>query len=394
MRNTLTSIAATAALAITTSAALGQAIEPALFTISGAGDSLVSWTLLPDGTLVEADRIATGNAPADVALSPDGSLLAVTHGTADEIREELRLYRVNADATVSPILTRFVADSPANVAWVNDNVLAVTETKIGPSSVSTYAFDADTITLDYVDGFASGVFSFSLTAADGTIFVESSFDSPNNAITSRQVAPDGTILGGDDVVIGTGGDFVTDLVATSDGRFVYGPGGISGPSDDLLFGFAAAPDGTLSAVPMSPVLTGTRAPAEVAMSPDDAVLYVTNNGLGSTDGRLVAYAIDPVTGELSPTGNSLVLGDRGDAGAIDTLPGYVFHLDGSGADDTRGLEVIAVGPGGSLASLAVYEASGGFTPDALATWVGIPEPTAGAAGLLAAAGLLGRVRRR
>lgn len=366
-----------------------QSADPTVFTVTTGGDSLVSFTVAPDGTLTQAGLIATGDAPQSISLSPDGSILAVGHGTSSTTVEQLQFFRVNADATFTPLLTTLVPDSPSSVEWLNNNVLAVSQTQIGPSAINTYSFNRQSNTIALVDSFAPGNFAFSMAVGGDLLFTETSFQSPNNSIVNRRFAPDGTLSGGDSERIGTGSDFAVSLAATSDGRFVYGAGGLSGPNDDLIFGFTVDADGTMTSLPA--LNTGTRAPAELALSPDETILYASNNGLSNGTGLVVAYAINPITGELTPTGNFVSVGDRGDANAIDTLPGFVFNLDGSGADNTRGVEVIRVGSDGSLTVFNTFALSNGSTPNALTTWVGVPEPTLAAP--LMMLGLLARRRR-
>ena len=245
---------------ILAAAALGQANDPTVFAVSTSGDNLLSYTVAPDGTLTLASQIATGNAPQSMSLSPDGAILAVGHGTASTTIEEFRLYQVNADASFTPLLNTVVPDSPLDVQWLNNNVLAVTETQIGPSSVSVYNFNRTTNTLSQVDGFAPGNFVASLAVGGDFLFTETSFQTPNNAVFSRRFDANGMLSGGDSTLVGTGNEFVTDLIATSDGRFLFGPGGVSGATDDLLFSFAVDSNGQLTAAPGSPIMTGTRAP--------------------------------------------------------------------------------------------------------------------------------------
>ena len=383
-------LAAAAVLSAATLAA-GQALDPAVFTVSTGGDALYSQVLGDDGTLTNVDRVPTGNAPQSIALSPDGAILAVGHGTQNNVVEELRLYRVNADATFTALTQTLIGDSPLDLAWLNNDVLAATATDFGSSPITTYRYDRAADSIAAVDSFSPGSFAASLAVGGDFLFTETSFQSPNNSVVSRRFDADGNLSGGGSALVGTGSSFATDLAATDDGRFLYGAGGISGPNDDEIYAFEIDPsDGSITAV--QTLFTGRRAPAELALSPDGGTLYASFNGLSNGTGVVVGYAIDPSTGTLSDTGNVAVLGDRGDANAIDALPGFVFNLDGTGADSTRGVEVIEVATDGRLRPLATFGLSDGSTPDALAVWRGIPEPTA-ALSLAVAGGLVLRRRR-
>ena len=385
--------AATAAAAVLSAAALaaGQALDPAVFTVSTGGDALYSQVLGDDGTLTNVDRVPTGNAPQSIALSPDGAILAVGHGTQNDVVEELRLYRVNPDATFTALTQTLIGDSPLDLAWLNNDVLAATATDFGASPITTYRYDRAADSIAAVDSFNPGSFAASLAVGGGFLFTETSFQSPNNSVVSRRFDADGNLSGGGSALVGTGSSFAVDLAATDDGRFLYGAGGISGPNDDEIYAFSVDPsDGSITAI--QTLFTGRRAPAELALSPDGSTLYASFNGTTNGTGVVVGYAVDPMTGELTETGNVAVLGDRGDANAIDALPGFVFNLDGFGADSTRGVEVIEVADDGMIRPLATFALSDGSTPDALAVWRGIPEPTAALS--LAVAGGLALRRRR
>lgn len=368
------------------SAASAQSNTPSVFTLSTGGDFVNSYSVAPDGSLTLAGTAATGDAPQSLALSPDGQVLAVASGTQSNTVEDIFFYQVQSDGSLSFLSNQLVPDSPQGMEWADNNTLVINATQIGPTFVNSYNYDRTLRQLQPRDSFGAGTFAFSSTYANGVYFTETSFQSPANSIVSRLVDSNGQFSGGDEILIGSGSEFVVDLDITSDGRFFYGPGGISGSTSDLLFAFSADANGNMSAV--QTLATGYRAPAEVAISADDSTLFMTNNGTSANSSSLVAFDIDPNTGELTYR-TEFVLGDRGDANEIDTLPGFVFHLDGIGQDDTRGLEVIRINADGTLTGLGTTASQTGNTFNALVTWQPIPEPT-----FVAPLALLGLALRR
>ena len=99
----------------TGSIALAQSIQPAVFVINNVTHNVTSFTVAPTGQLNTVNSFPTGNNPQATSLSPDGRLLAVAHGTQSTTVEELRVYQVNPDATLTQVGQTFVNDSPL---WV------------------------------------------------------------------------------------------------------------------------------------------------------------------------------------------------------------------------------------------------------------------------------------
>src|SRR6188474_1987629 len=121
-------LAAAVVVSASASITVAQSIQPAVFVSNNVGDSVTSFTVNPDGSLNRIAAFPSGDGPQTVSLSPDGRFLAVANGTASTTVEELRIFQVNPDATLTLRLTTTVPDSPLDVQWTSNAHLAVTQT--------------------------------------------------------------------------------------------------------------------------------------------------------------------------------------------------------------------------------------------------------------------------
>jgi len=176
------------------------------------------------------------------------------------------------------------------------------------------------------------------------------------------------------------------LSVTPSGDFLYAA---QAGNTKQLFGFQVAADGSLTAVPGSPV-TGPGGVAGSAVTPNGAFLYVAD----SNAGRLYGYAIDPGTGQLtalagmplsngvygsavvSPAGDLLYVSDSNGrmlayqiaaSGALTPVPGSPFaRLPGTvnglaPAVSPDGLHLYVVNTNTSNISVYDIAASGALT---------------------------------
>ena len=94
---------------------------------------------------------ATGDGPQAISLSDDGRFLAVGHGTVSATTEQLRIFEVNSDASLAPLFTGLVPDSPLDVQWLSQDTLAVTETDFSDSLVRVYKYEEQANLLTEID---------------------------------------------------------------------------------------------------------------------------------------------------------------------------------------------------------------------------------------------------
>jgi len=361
------------------STAFSQAILPTLFAGNNVGDNITSFRVNPDGSLTTIGSFAAGDGPQTISLSPDGKWLAVGHGTASVTTEELRIFQVNADGTLTPRLTTLVPDSPLDVLWTSNSNLCVTKTG-SPSNVQSFIWDPGANTLTSVDTEPTGSFN-SFLLSDGSHLWAN--DSTGSTIRAFSVAPNGLLA----LVEAqpTNPYFAVALGLTRDNRFMYGAGGISGDGNRIL-GYRVNPDGSLDPTSPTDFTSPGESPKNFAFSENGLYAFVGHG----TDATIQTFTINSVTGELTATGASYDVGLQGTLGEIVVMGNMLYACDNSTAIDGRaGVIALRINGDGSLTELNLFP-SGGARTDYLAAWPGIPEP--GTALPLAA--LLGIAARR
>lgn len=377
----LTAVAAVGSLYSLASFASAQALLPTLFVANNVGDNIKSFRVNADGTLTGIGTFATGDGPQSISLSPDGRFMAVAHGTISSTAEELRIFQVNGDGTLTPRLTTLVPDSPLDCLWVDNTKLAVTKTS-GPAQVQMFNWNAGANSLTGAGTFATGSFNSSLTTTGAYLYAN---DTTNDAITAFKVNPDGTLAGIE--VQSTAPYFPVNIAASRDGRFLYGGGGISGDGNRVM-GFRINPDGSLDPTTPPDFTSPGESPKNFAFSEDGARLFVGHG----TDATIQVMTIDPVTGNLASTGFSYDVGLQGTLGETIVLGDYLFACDNSSAIDGRtGVLSLKINADGSLSEVGIFPSEGG-RPDYLQVWAGIPEPGSLALLAVGAMGLIGRRR--
>ena len=145
-RRPLAAFAAAIVVSSSASVASAQSILPAVFVTNNVGDSVTSFTINPNGTLNRIAAFPSGDGPQTVSLSPDGRFLSVANGTASTTVEELRIFQVNPDASLTLRLTTTVPDSPLDVQWTSNAHLAVTQTGVANVRMFEYNAAANTFT--------------------------------------------------------------------------------------------------------------------------------------------------------------------------------------------------------------------------------------------------------
>lgn len=368
------------------SLAAGQALLPTVFVANNVGDNIKSFRLNADGTLTGIGTFSTGDGPQSISLSPDGRFIAVAHGTISSTTEELRIFEVNGDGTLTPRLTTLVPDSPLDTLWVNSTKLAVTKTG-APAHVRMLDWNAAANSLTSVGTYSTGAFNSSLTTTGQFLYAN---DTTNDNITAFRVNADGTL--GNVEVQSTSPYFPVNIAAAPGGQFLYAAGGISGDGNRVM-GFRINADGSLEPTTPTDFTSPGESPKNFSFSEDGLYAFVGHG----TDATIQSFRIDPATGNLTFTGFNYDVGLQGTLGETAVLNGYLFATDNSSSIDGRtGVLSFRIGADGSLTEIGLFP-SEGARPDYLAVWAGVPEP--GTAGLLALGGAMaaafgGRGRRR
>jgi 6-phosphogluconolactonase (cycloisomerase 2 family) len=335
-----------------------------VFVTNNVGDSVTSFTVNPDGSLTRVNTFFAGDGPQTLSLSPDGRFLAVANGTISQTFEELRIFEVNPDATLTERLATVVPDSPLDVQWTSNSHLAVTET--GVANVRMYEYNPVGNTFGQIDIEPSGAFTSRLHYSPTRNTLYANNTSSGAGINVFTVAPNGQMTFVEREPV----SFAVDMAATHNGNFVYGAGGISGDGN-RIYAFTVNPDGSLNPHPAGSFTSPGESPKDIAFSGDDRIL-IAGHG---TDATVQTFLIDPATGALTFSGFSFDVGSQGTLGDIRTMGNLLFVTDEStSGDGLVGIYSFRVNPDGSLTQNGPILDTLGARPEYIATWVGIPEP--------------------
>ncbi len=385
---TLARLTAVAAALITASVA-AQSISPAVFVTNNVGDSVTSFLVRPDGTLSRVGVFPSGDGPQTISLTPNGRYLAVANGTNSSTVEELRIFEVQADATLTHRLTTTVPDSPLDIQWLNDSILSVTDTSVGGSNFAlTFNYDAVGNQLTSVDSEFTGAFNTQLATTRGGSLLYANNTLGTSSIYAFEATAGGQLSLLENQI--SSPLFAVGITATNDGNFLYGAGGISGNGNEIL-GYAISPTGSLD--PLTPFTYASpgSSPKVLAFTADDRVM-VAGHG---TDATFWSFLRDPVSGALTATSNMFDIGLQGTLGDLKILGDLLFVTDESTAlDGIAGIYAFRIHPDGSFSQLGPIQDTLGTRPEYIATWVGVPEPAWGLSVLPLALMALRRRRER
>ncbi|MGH7176622.1 MAG: beta-propeller fold lactonase family protein, partial [Tepidisphaeraceae bacterium] len=346
-----------------------QSLNPAIFVTNNVGDSVTSFTINPNGTLSFVGTIASGDGPQTISLSPDGRFLAVANGTASTTTEELRVFQVNSNATLTLRLTTTVLDSPLDVQWLNNSILAVAQTNLSvANNVRTFTYNDAGPSLTLADTEPTGSFNSRLATARGGSLLFANNTSGSNSIRSISATPGGALSLIDNEL--SGSLFSVEMGVSHDGNFLYGAGGISGDGNRIL-GFSIDGGGALA--PLAPVTYTSpgESPKVIGLTDDDSIL-VAGHG---TDATFWSFDRNVVTGDITPTGFSFDVGLQGTLADLQIMGNLLFVTDSSTATDgISGVYSFLINPDGSFTQLGPINDTFGTRPEFIATWAGVPEP--------------------
>ena len=376
-----TSRLSVAVVAAAGSIASAQADDPHVFVANNGNleGSVSSMRVNPDGTLTLTDRVITGTRPTisnpcpgcnayAITISPNGRWLATTHasGNADE---NVIVYEVAADGTLSIARTILLPQAGLDLAWVRDDLLAVCITNFGgQNEIRLYEWNPGIPLLSLRDAAPAGGFLTSLAVHPNQQWVYAN-DSANNQIrtfgvTGNQIDPLDTLS----IPV-----FGTALELSPDGRYLYASGGISA-GGNAFAGFAIDQDtGLPTPIPGSPFTSPGASPKGFAFTPDGQFLYVSHG----TDATIRSFAVESETGVPTALPFSFDVGLQGTLQGMDTLDGLLFALDNSTAlDGVAGAYSFAIEPvtGDFNPTPGAPVLTGGIGPNDVVAWPGAGCP--------------------
>lgn len=352
-------LAGLAALAAAAPIATAQTDFPTLFLIHNVSDSVIAYRIGDDGRPTQVGSLDVSDWPTDIAVSPDGSRLALTHATADST-EILTIIAVASDGSLSSVATFQIPDSPLAVEWLAGNTIAVASSIFGSSSFRVYDYEeSPTPTLTILDTESPGGFLTALECnADRTVLYAN--DSFGNAVRAYTVNPDRTVSLLDTTFAGL---YTIDIKLSPDGTRMYAGCGISGSGRNIL-GFDVNPDGSTDVDP-SPYTSPGQSPAYMCITGSGDYL-IAGHG---TDATVRTFTIDPNDGSLAATGYSFDVGLQGTIGDVVETDGFVFITDESTAtDDVYGLYSFILNPDGTLTQNGDIIETPGTRPETMVIW--------------------------
>lgn len=340
-------------------AAGAQTDFPTIFLVHNVSDSVVAYRVEGDGTPTQVGYVDVSDWPTDIAVSPDGSRLALTHATSNSV-EVLTIIAVASDGGLTKMAEFSIPDSPLAVDWIGDDVVAVASSVFGNSSFRTYRYSEDpSPTLSLLDTETPGGFLTALEPnADRSVLYAN--DSSASVVRAYTVNGDGTVGLLSQTATGL---YPIDIKLTPDGGRMYAGCGISGTGKNML-GFDVQGDGSLL-LHNPPYSSPGQSPAYMCPTGDGAYLFVGHG----TDATVRSFAIDPSTGALSATGFSFDVGLQGTIGDVVEVNGFVFITDESTATDgIYGLYSFILNGDGSLTQNGPILETPGTRPETMVVW--------------------------
>jgi 6-phosphogluconolactonase (cycloisomerase 2 family) len=339
--------------------AAAQSAEPTVFVVNNVSDEITTFTMNDDGTMNFIGTYPTSDGPMTAAVTSDGRYLAVTHGTSNEQVEVLQVFQVNNDASLTMVLDTLVPNSPMAAVWLNDEILAVTQTDF-PSMVHTYRFDPDGPDLTLVDTEETGSFNTAL-AIHPALDVLYAQDSGYNTVYWFDYDANGNLASGGS--LDTANYYPLKLCITKAGDLLYAPCGISGDGHRVL-GFDVDDVGALKALDGSPFYSPGQSPAYPAASEDGAFLFVGHG----TDATVRSFTING-DGSINATGYMFDVGMQGTVGDVEVFGDYLLVTDESTAGDgVAGLYSFLIHDNGSFTLVHDIYDTDGVRPEAITAW--------------------------
>lgn len=377
------SLSVVASLMVIAPHAPAQSSAPAIFVANNGNleGSVSALLVAPDGSLSFKQKVVTGSVPSSqqfhpglnaysISISPDGRFLAVGHATASQTLEQVTILEIFDDASLAIRKTFTTPDSPLDVEWIRDGVLAVTRTSFGgTNNVLAYGFDPtgpDGGTVTLIDSEVTGAFS-SWIAVHPSRERLSVQDSTGTQISTFAVDAAGELefLQAMD----SGSTYPLGLGISPDGKWLYSGGGISS-GGNAMQGWSIGDDGTLAPLALSPFVSPGSSPKQVVVAGNGAFAYAAHG----TDATIRGFSLDPVTGALADIGVSFDVGFQGSLGEIIASGDLLFATDRDTIfDGVRGVYSFTIGADGALTQNGPLLDTQGIGPNSIAVW--LPRPS-------------------
>lgn len=371
MRQRLTVfLAAAAAIGGAAHLAAAQSATRAVFvphyfpvnSVSPVGATIACFRINADDTATFVEGEVSGEWTQSIALSPNGRWLVCASGTSSATTEEMRVFRVESDASLTPVLVTSTPDSPLDMTWVTDSVLAVTRTQTGGSSILTYRWDDQAMTMTPADSEPSGYFNSAVVRHPSQPWIYTQDSGVFGGIPQIQqwlVAPDGALTS-----LGSFSSIDPPLKPSisPDGRWMFSGTGAFGFNTVAVFSLDPV-TGAGAEVVGSPFFSDGDTPYRTDASEDGRYLFVGH----TVDDTVRTFTIDQNTGALTATGAWIDIGPRGSLGPLARLGNLLIVLKDS--NDPIGMLVFRIEESGSITQVGPLYSTMNRRPElAVAVW--------------------------
>jgi 6-phosphogluconolactonase len=232
-----------------------------VYVINQGSNNVQLFAVQGDGTLSSKASYATANAPAAIAIDPQGKFLYVAckYQTGTSGTGAISIFPVNADNTLGTATIQPIGSNPAGivVSYFNHFV---------------YVVDQEAQPNAQILGFSQNTTTGALTPVPGTTIVTA------GGVTTAKGFPAGVVPSA----------IAEELTA----RFVY----VTDEAANQLIGYSVQASGSLLPMINGPFQTALF-PTSITVDPTGKLLYVTNYNSNTVRG----YAIDSFTG--TPSGS-------------------------------------------------------------------------------------------
>lgn len=356
------------------SAALAQSKAPAIFVANNGNleGSVSSLLLNGDGSLAFKEKLVLGSVPStqffhpglnaySISIAPNGRWLAVSHATASQTVEQISVLEVFEDASIALAFTFTTPDSPLDVEWVTDSLLAVTRTAVtGTNNVLLYAIEPEAGLVTLLDSAVSGGFNSAIAVHPSREMIFTQESTTNTVRTFRiedkSLVQLSTAFNGSVYTLGPG--------VSPDGTLLYTGGGISAGGKMISGWTIDAQSGALTPIPGSPWTSPGQSPKQVVVSGDNSYAYVGHG----TDATIRGFAIDE-DGSLVNIGVMFDVGFQGSLGEIAVSGELLFATDRDTLfDGQRGVYSFTIEEDGWLTQNGPLVDTQGVSPNSIAIW--------------------------
>jgi len=268
-----------------------------LLVTNAASDELSVFSVAADGSIELRERVHTGAAPKSVA-EHDGLVVVLNTGKP---KPGLASFRLHADGSIAPVeggdqaLASSDAD-PAQVAFSPDGSMIVI-TERGTDSIETYEVAADgTFGASYtIPSQGPTPYGFAFTSGGALVVTEAFRAEKGAAAASSYTIVDGSLVPRTSSV-GNGRSEICWAVVTPDDRFAF----TTNFADGAVSRFAIAADGSLSLEDATAGIAVDGKPGlrDEDFSSDGRFLYA----IDADGGRIYGWSVD-AEGSLEPVGS-------------------------------------------------------------------------------------------